>query len=425
MKQKRCYVGFPPLPSREQIVHALVSDPPDVRWRVVRDLFRIEDTEAVEDLIGRLDAYLNDLEDFRVKYRVTIALQALHHPDRCEDYVLVKGKGAFPEEELNLPSREPGEIPEISSEPNFFPVVDFHIHPKMPDRRFFSDMKEAGVSHAVILATDTDPHDVDRPEIVDRVRKNYEGTVHCQRLPLDRMLRQIRASLYSPTHVTNHDVADWAKDYPEQLIGFGSVNLSKDRAYVEEKLEEVKRLKLRGIKLLPYSQFFDPSENENVGLLFEYCREYGWIVLSHSGCGAGPFEILELSRDANPALWEPVVKKFPDVPLVLAHCGAYSTHVPGIWLQEAVQLGKKYRNVYADLAAVDWILDREIVVKEIRKTIGFDRILFGTDYPLPLTAGVSLSYLVGSIKANRFLTDKEKRRVLGGNAVRLLNIGSG
>ncbi len=71
---------------------------------------------------------------------------------------------------------------------------------------------------------------------------------------------------------------------------------------------------------------------------------------------------------------------------------------------------------------MEWILDREIVVKEIRKTIGFDRILFATDYPLPLTAGVNMAYLVGAIKANSHLTEKEKRKVLGENAARLLRI---
>ncbi len=30
-----------------------------------------------------------------------------------------------------------------------------------------------GISHAVILATDTDPRDVDRPEIIEKLRMNY------------------------------------------------------------------------------------------------------------------------------------------------------------------------------------------------------------------------------------------------------------
>jgi len=421
MKAKESYIGFPPLSDVDRIVEALVHDPPDVRWRVVRDLFRIDDPKAVEELVSRLHPHLSEIEDFRVRFRITIALQALLHTSRTEGYTLVKARGALSETDLEAYL---GGNPEPALSGNHFtPVVDFHIHPKIPDLRFFVDLRQAGVTHAVILATDTDPSDPDRPDIREDLRKAYAGCVQSHRVPFEKILGQIRSSLYSPTHVTNQDVADWERDYPGILHGFGSVNLSKDKNYVEEKLEEIDRLKLRGIKLLPNSQFFNPSENENVQLLFDYCRQSGSIVLSHTGCGAGPFEILELSQNAHPALWEPVLRKYPEVPLVLAHCGSYSSFIPGIWLYEALQVGKKFRNVYADLAAVEWILDREMVVKEIRKTIGFDRILFGTDYPLPLTAGVSLAYLVSGIRANILLTEKEKRKILGENAAQLLGMG--
>ncbi len=420
MKEHPAYQGFPPLPDREQIVDALVNDPPDVRWRVVRDLFRVNDTEDRKALIEMLQPQVQKASDFRIAYRISLALRALHTPQSANDTILIRGKGAFRRRDSD--SWTSSSIVEKPLEGGPFPVVDFHIHPKLPDLQFFSDMMEAGVTHGVILATDTDPSDLDRPEIREKLRKSYSQSPQAEKVEFERMLTQLRASLYSPTHVVNRDVADWVNDYPDILIGFGSVNLSKSSEYVEEKLEEIRRLKLRGIKLLPYSQFFNPSENENMELLFQYCEDTQSIILSHCGCGAGPFEIPELSRDSHPDLWEPLLKKYPGVVLVLAHFGAYSTYIPGIWLHEVLQLGKKYRNVYADLAAVDWLMDREMVVKEIRKTIGFDRVLFATDYPLSKTAGVNLAYLTGSLKANTFLTEKERRKVLGLNASRLLGL---
>jgi predicted TIM-barrel fold metal-dependent hydrolase len=181
-------------------------------------------------------------------------------------------------------------------------------------------------------------------------------------------------------------------------------------------------LNLRGLKFLPHSQFFNPAENEHMPLVFEYCSQTGSIILSHTGCGPGPFEIIELSQNSHPSLWEPWLKKFPQVPVVLAHSGAYSTEIPGIWLFDALQLGKNHSNVYLDLAAVDWLLDRENVIQEIRKTIGFDRVLFATDYPLPLAAGVSWAYIVKRVQTNSNLTPKEKHKVLGKNAARLLEL---
>jgi predicted TIM-barrel fold metal-dependent hydrolase len=302
-------------------------------------------------------------------------------------------------------------------------VVDFHIHPKSPDLKFFSDMREAGITHGVILATDTDPEDVQRPEVVDYLRAAYEKAPASRRMSFSSLLRHIQASLYSPSHVTNQDVADWVADYPDILIGFGSVNLSRDRMYVLRGLEEIRKFRFKGIKFLPHSQFFNPAENENMPEVFEFCRQTGAIILSHTGCGPGPFEIIELSQNSHPGLWEPWLKKYPDVPVVMAHFGAYSTEVPGIWLFEVLQLGQKYANVYADLAAVDWLLEREMVIQEIRKTIGFARVLFATDYPLPLSAGLSWAYMVKKVEANTFLTPREKNLVLGQNAARLLNLG--
>ena len=409
MKESTSYVGFTPLPDKETIVSALINDPPEIRWRIVRGLFRLTDSGEREEIIEQLRPHLFETDDFRVQYRINLALQALHRPMPPTDYTLVKGRGVLRDSEGKPQSQ-------------FLPVVDFHIHPKSPDMKFLVDLKEAGVTHAVILATDTDPRDVERPEIRDEIKKNYAQSTMAHRLPFDRLLKQIQGSLYSPSHVTNQDVADWVADYPEQLKGFGSVNLSRDKDYVLSKLDEIDSLKMHGVKLLPHSQFFNPAENENVHLLFEFCQERGLIVLSHTGCGPGPFEVIELSRNSHPDQWEPVVRKYPNVPLVLAHFGAYSTEIPGIWLHEAMQLAQKHRNVYADLAAVDWVLSREIVVKEIRKTIGFNRILFASDYPLPLVAGESLAYLVSRVKANTYMTDKEKRLVLGDNAARLLGL---
>lgn len=418
MQQTETYIDFPPLPDKHAIIEALLNDPPEIRWRIVRQLFRIENAADREELIQALQPHLKTADDWRLQYRLLLALQALHRPLKVPGYQLVKGKGAFKvasdgrvEEESRSPFKHP-----------LFPIVDFHIHPKTPDLKFFADMREAGVTHGVILATDTDPEDVDRPEVRKQLEAAYNKSHSSGRMAFDSLLRHIKKSLYSPTHITNQDVADWVRDYPGILIGFGSVNPCRDGDYVRRTLDEIDRLKLKGLKFLPHSQFFNPAENENMQTIFEYCRHTGSIILSHSGCGPGPFEIIELSHNSHPSLWEPWMKKYPDVSLVLAHSGAYSTEVPGIWLFDALQMGKAYSNVYIDLAAVDWMMDREIVIQEIRKTIGFDRVLFATDYPLPLSAGVSWAYIVKRIQTNTHLTPKEKHKILGKNAAGLLGL---
>ncbi len=419
MQREECYIGFPPLAEQDEIVDRLLNDPPEIRWRVARELFQIKDPKDRETLIEQLRPHLLGATDPRVKNRLTLALQALHRPLKQEDYVLVKGKGAMKPSELKESAAGESETP---PPPELFPVVDFHVHPQTPDMKFFSDMREAGITHGVLSAEDTDPDDVDRPEIIQKLEEAYGKSAQSSRMPFQSLKKHIRASLLSPLHVTNRDVADWVSDYPGKLFGFGSVNLSKDGDYVERTLESIDKLGLRGVNLSPHSQFFNPSENDNVDLLFQFCSETEMIVTTHCGCGMGPFEILELSQNCHPSLWEPWVKKYPDVPLVLSHFGAYSVNIPGIWLYEALRLGQKHRNVFADLSSADWILDRENVVNEIRKTITFDRVLFASNYPIPLASGVTSTYLVSGIKANMHLTEKEKRKVLGENAGKLLGL---
>ena len=418
MQQHEAYIDFPPLPDKGAILEALLSDPPHVRWRMVRQLFRIKEISDREDLIQALQPHLKADEDWRLYNRLHLALQALHRPLKVSGYHIVKGKGAVRVSEdgkLEDDGASPFKVP-------LFPVVDFHIQPKIPDLKFFADMREAGVTHGVIVASDTDPEDVERPEVREQLKSAFDRSQTSGRMAFETLLKHIKKSLYTPTQVTNQDVADWVRDYPDILIGIGSVNLSKDKNYVRQSLNEIERLQLRGIKFQPHAQFFNPAENEHMPMIFDFCKDNGYIILSHTGCGQGPFEMIELSQNSHPSLWESWLKKYPEVPLVLCHAGAYSTEIPGIWLFDALQMAKGHPNIYIDLAGVDWLLDRENVIQEIRKTIGFDRVLFATDYPAPLSTGASWAYVAKRVQTNSNLTPKEKHKILGKNAARLLGL---
>jgi len=62
------------------------------------------------------------------------------------------------------------------------------------------------------------------------------------------------------------------------------------------------------------------------------------------------------------------------------------------------------------------------VVEDVREAMGFDRVLFATDYPVPLTWGRSVATVVQEVRENPYLREEEKRQVLGENAARLLGI---
>ena len=401
----------------EELVQRVISDPEEARWRSGRALSRSTHPDVRGHAVRLLNSYLKDPEsdiEIRTAYRITLALRLLQRPLPPDDVEITRGYGA----------RFRPESTEAFSYANEeeFPVIDVHVHPKEPDGTLLTELLYAGIRHAVILATDTDPVDLEREEIRDMIYANYTRSDVADYMNFDEVLQQIGDSLYSPGHVTNQDIADWIDDYPGQLTGFGSVDLCRDPAYVEKTLTWLSQRPFRGIKLLPFSQFFNPETNENMDLLMSWCRRQHWTILTHSGCAPGVFEDPLMNPDSKPSLWAGAASRYPDVPIILAHFGAYGRKHRGYWFEDALDTMRKHENIWADTAAVWGMMSEEDVIKKIRTSVGFDRVLFGSDYPVSRvmpgkTAGVVRYYL-----ANVLLTDDEKRKILYDNAAALLNL---
>jgi len=108
------------------------------------------------------------------------------------------------------------------------------------------------------------------------------------------------------------------------------------------------------------------------------------------------------------------------VQVILAHVGCYSSRSPGIWFDEALELGKENENVWFDIAAVPYVVTREKFIDAIRRTVGLDRVLFGSDYPA--VSGASIESMIAEVKTSEYLTEEEKEKILGLNAMRLLGL---
>jgi len=185
--------------------------------------------------------------------------------------------------------------------------------------------------------------------------------------------------------------------------------------------KEMYRLDLKGIKLIPTLQFFNPVEaREKMEKVFEFCEKRGKIVTYHAGCDPYVWEEPHFSQDANPKYLKPILEDFEGVKVIVAHMGCYSAKVPAIWMDEALELGKINENVWFDIAAVTYLVTRENFVQKIRETVGMDRVLFGSDYPA--VQGVSIRMMVDDVRTSRYLTEMEKAKILGLNAIELLDL---
>lgn len=296
-------------------------------------------------------------------------------------------------------------------------MIDFHVHPVLPaltEEDLLDQMKLASVTRAVLLAIDVDPANLERETVRQVVLQRLLGSYVWDSVGVENSIRH----LVTIARVSNETVASLVRRHPNRFTGFGSVDVCKGKKYVEGKLREIRDLGLRGVKLIPTMQFFDPASSKDARRVWRFCEKEDMIIAHHTGCDPGPWEIPALSADANPRRLEPLLKKYR-TQVIVAHMGSYSLKNPAIWLEEALALGR-FPQVWEDVAAVAYLLRDRSVVDKIREKLGMDRVLFGSDYPAVL--GTDIKTMVEAVEGSPYLTDAEKEQVLYSNAARLLQL---
>jgi uncharacterized protein len=169
--------------------------------------------------------------------------------------------------------------------------------------------------------------------------------------------------------VPNDYVAEYVAGHPEKLTGFASVDPGRPGAVRE--LQRAVAAGLRGLKLAPTYQGFDPLGSAAMEV-YEAAESLGLPVMWHQGTTFVRTARLEYAR---PIQIDSVAIRFPRLRIVIAHLG----HP---WIDEALVVVRKHPHLYADISALHprpWQLYTGLVSAcEYRVT---DRLLFGTDWP--------------------------------------------
>lgn len=191
----------------------------------------------------------------------------------------------------------------------------------------------------------------------------------------------------------NREVAELVRKN-KRFIGFARVVCNSPEA--PEQLEyAIRELGLSGVKLHSMEGF--PTRE-----LMDKVRELKIPVLLHSGMGLAPIT------------FEGLIKSYPDVTIILAHLG-FDTNWSTMFSSplQAFYLARKYKNVYLDTAAANWV---QYILEQSVEEVGADKILFGTDapwfYPAIMMACIN----------DLEISDGEKEKILGGNIARILNL---
>ncbi len=314
-------------------------------------------------------------------------------------------------------------------------VIDVHVHPIditlaefIPPSEIVQTMDKAGVDKAVLLAIDCDEEDFDRFISQEDLKAAVEEAITDGSLWFSRRywlsmsledLRKLGKNILRIIKTPNKKIFEYTKRYPERFVGFGSVNPNKGEEYVKGKLREIKDYGFKGVKLLPTIQFFNPKD-EKMTQIYEFAEKEKLVMLIHTGCDPGPWELVTLSKNANPVYLDYVCENYPNLKVIAAHMGSYSAQFPGIWFDEMVRIVKKHENLYVDIAATF----SEKNLKKAVKEVGAEKILYGSDYPV---IGGYCDRNTGMINCVNWLKQVDlppeaKRKIFGENAKSLLSL---
>lgn len=210
----------------------------------------------------------------------------------------------------------------------------------------------------------------------------------------------------------NDYIASLVDRWPEQFLGFASVDPHKGKLAVRELERAVTELGLKGLKLHPSTQRFFPNDRA-LYPLWEKATELEIPVMFHTGMtGVGARQpggggiTFEYCRPI-PYI-DDIAAAFPSLQIVMAH--------PSFpWVAEQLAILNHKPNVWMDLSGWSPLYFDPLLIQYANFLIS-DRVLFGSDYPV--------------IQPDRWLKDwKEvsfrdevRRGILFDNANRLLGL---
>lgn len=169
----------------------------------------------------------------------------------------------------------------------------------------------------------------------------------------------------------NDSTAEFVASAPEKLIGFLSVH-PEDPGCMDEFDRCVGDLKLRGVKLGPNYQQFDPL-SEEAKAVYARAEKLGLPILFHQG--TSPVRTAPL-RYAHPLVMDEIASEFPELRVVMAHMG----HP---WQADTIVVIRKHPHVYADISGLfyrPWSFYNALRLATEWNVL--HKLLFASDFPV-------------------------------------------
>ena len=229
---------------------------------------------------------------------------------------------------------------------------------------------------------------------------------------------------------TNEETAEIVSEHKDHLIMFGAIPPQLDDSS-DRLVELVRKLPIKGLKLHPAIQGFDPT-NPQVVRFVRKAAELGLPMVIHAG-NVGWVGRLAYN---DPIYLDDLASNVPDAQIIVAHGGA-SELIPWIVKRHPnMRMDTAYAPNWPSLPPFHWKF--QCVDEDIVEFLGPEKILFGTDmnpdimaHPSQVRGRDDFSDLhdVAAIAAAAVdeiarlrISDAAKELILGGNLRELLSI---
>jgi len=175
----------------------------------------------------------------------------------------------------------------------------------------------------------------------------------------------------------NEKVAALVNKHPEQLQGFGTVDLNNLQPLtLIEQAENIHSFGLKGINLQPVFFEVDPLDRRMYPL-YATAAKYGLIVSFHTGVH---YSLKSSIMQNNPIFIDQIAVDFPNLKIIACHGG-------WPWTPEMTAVARRHSNVFIEFGGVDpkyigipgtgW----ETVFTLMNNLLS-NQVLFGTDWPV-------------------------------------------
>lgn len=233
----------------------------------------------------------------------------------------------------------------------------------------------------------------------ERNGMNDDASLMLHAMDLAGIDRSCLFQVHDPSGTAGNDLtARFVADHPDRFIGFAYVSPVMPERMTAELERAVEELGFVGIKLYSPSTPWPLNEPE-WDPIYAFADDHGLPVIFHTGP----------DPHAQPKLLGEVAPRFPRASFVAGHAG----NTPDERAQ-GIAVARANENVYLETCST---FRTPGVIEQLVEEAGADRVLFGTDMPL-MDPRPQLGKIITAD-----IPDDAKRKVLGGNARRLLRLG--